>query len=209
MFVVYSPEGQSFIGAVQNIPVLKVDPSKRVMQSKEAGLEDMKMEPDHSSAYFQQGQALKKYQGVKHLNERKLVVKAHEIMSSPVITIGSGANLHQAWALMKEHSIDHLPVVNEQALLGIFSKSDLLNRVILNQQGEIEEVRSASVAEIMSQQVIATQADTDIREVAQALTEFDIGALPIMTTNEELVGIVTLSDLVKRLSQQPPLELYI
>jgi len=209
MFMVYSPEGQSFLGAVQNLPVIKVDPAKRINQTNETGLENMHLEPDHSSAYFQHDQALKKYQDVKHVNERKLIIKAFEVMTSPVITINQEASLFDAWALMQTHNVQHVPVMADGLLIGIFAKSDLLNRVILNADNEIEEARSDHVADIMSNQVVATQPDTDIREVALALTQYKIGALPIVTSNEELLGIVTLSDLVERLSQPPPVELYI
>ena len=208
MFVVYSPEGQRFIGAAQNLPALKVGPIAPISKEKGASLKDMSLEPDHSSPFFYQSMALKEYQEVKKPKERTLIFKASEVMSSPVITIGAEANLYEAWALMKKHDVHHIPVLESGVLVGIFSKSDLLNRVILNANGQIEETRSGSVKQIMQDEVIATQPDADIREVAVALTKYRIGALPIITADETLVGIVTLSDLVKRLSEQPPIELY-
>lgn len=208
MFVVYSPEGRRFIGEVNNLPSLKVDPIKRSNRAKQATLENMSLEPDHSSPYFQQDKALKQYQDVKEPNERKLIVKAFEVMSSPVITITSDASLYEAWALMQGHSIGHVPVVDNKVLIGIISKSDLLNRVILNADDEIEEVRSETVAQIMQGEVVTTEPDTDIREVAVALTKYQISALPVVNSNEVLLGIITLSGLVKRLSQPPPIELY-
>jgi len=208
MFMVYSPEGRSFIGAVQNLPVLKVDPSTRVNQTNKASLDTMNLEPDHSNPHFQHDKALKQYEGVKHLNERKLIVKAFEVMTSPVITCSPEMSLYEVWDLMQQHNIHHVPVLKEGLLVGIFSKSDLLNRVILNADKQIEEAHSNSVADIMKDQVVATEPDTDIREVAVALTKYDISALPIVTSNQALLGIVTLSDLVKRLSQAPPIELY-
>ncbi|MBN2864797.1 MAG: CBS domain-containing protein [Thiotrichales bacterium] len=208
MFVVFSPEGQSLVGAVQNLPVLKIDPATRVNQTNPTNLDNMSLEPDHSNAHFQQDKALKQYEGVKHLNERKLIVKAFEVMTSPVVTSSPDSTLYEAWDLMQQHNIHHIPVLKEGLLIGIFSKSDLLNRVILNEDKQIEEARSNSVAEIMKHQVVATEPDTDIREVAVALTKYDIGALPIVTSTQTLLGIVTLSDLVKRLSKSPPIELY-
>ena len=209
MFVVFSPEGQNLVGAVQNLPVLKVDPATRVNQANQVGLDTMNLEPDHSDAHFQQDKALKQYQEVKHANERKLIVKAFEVMTSPVITSTPETSLYDAWDLMQQHNIHHIPVLNAGLLVGIFSKSDLLNRVILNDERQIVEAHSQHVADIMRDEVVATEPDTDIREVAVALTKYAIGALPIVTSNQALLGIVTLSDLVKRLSQTPPIELYI
>ncbi|MDG6773201.1 CBS domain-containing protein [Thiomicrorhabdus sp. ZW0627] len=210
MFVVYSPEGQSFIGAAHNLPVLKVDPSMRVTQAKKAGLDDMSLEPDHSNPYFQKNEALKKYQNVqKSGGDRRRSVKVSELMSSPVVTIDSEALIEDAWNLMVEREIHHLPVIFNEQLAGICSKSDVLQRIILDENGNIEEARGDVVGRIMNPQVITTRPETEIREIALALTQYRIGALPVMDQQEHLIGIVTLTDLVKHLSQRPPVGLYV
>lgn len=208
MFVVYHPEGQSFVGAVQNLPVVKVDPATRVSETNKTGLESMNLEPDHSDPHFQ-NPALRQYQGVKHVNDGKVIVKAYEIMSTPVMTVEPDTSIEQAWELMRSQQVHYLPVLKEGGIKGIFSKSDLLNLVILNAEGDIDESRVEQVNEIMREQVVAVEPDTDIREVAQALTLYEIGALPIVTQEGDLLGIITLADLVKRLSKMPPVELYI
>ncbi|MDX1347068.1 MAG: CBS domain-containing protein [Thiomicrorhabdus chilensis] len=210
MFVVYSPEGRSFIGAAQNLPVLKVDPAKRIKASPKASLEDMRMEPDHSNPHFREQAALKQYQHVQQPEmQRHTVVKVEEIMTTPVITMDLHTSIEEAWKLMDERNIHHLPVMENNQLIGMCSRTDVLKRVILNEQGELELAMPEGVVVIMQSEVVTAKQGTEIRQVAMALTQYHIGALPIIDEEEKLVGIVTLSDLVKRLSQQPPVELYI
>jgi acetoin utilization protein AcuB len=210
MFVVYSPEGQSFIGAAHNLPVLKVDPATRVPETSKAGLEDMNMEPDHSNPRFQADQALKHYRQTQQgQQERHVAVKVAEIMSSPVHTVEPDALLDGAWAMLQRHEIYYLPVVTEGRLLGICSKSDVLKKIIVAPGGEAEIAQNLRVAEIMQPEVVTATLETEIRQIAMALTQYHIGALPIMDQQGQLVGIVTLADLVRRLSQEPPIELYV
>lgn len=210
MFVVYSPEGRSFIGAAQNLPVLKVDPAQRIKASPKASLEDMRMEPDHSNPHFREKAALKQYQHVQQPEtQRHTVVKVEEIMTTPVITMDLHTSIEEAWKLMDERNIHHLPVMEDNQLIGMCSRTDVLKRVILNERGELEQAMPEGVDVIMQSEVVTAKQGTEIRQVAMALTQYHIGALPIIDEEENLVGIVTLSDLVKRLSEQPPVELYI
>jgi acetoin utilization protein AcuB len=211
MFVVYSPEGRSFIGAAQNLPVLRVDPVKRVSPAQEAGMENRRMEPDHSDAHFQQDSALRRYQRVQNADQeqRHPAVSVAEIMSISVVTVSPETTLETVWNLMQQHQIHHLPVMSDDQLVGMCSRNDVLKRVIVDDKGELEQVSDTNVAKIMRSEVVTAHPHTEIRQVALALTQYAIGALPIIDQQERLVGIVTLSDLVKRLSQLPPIELYV
>ena len=208
MFVVYSPEGRSFIGATQPIPTLKVDPSSRVNAVEDNVLDGIDVESDEQSAQ-QKGAAINAYLTNQKDKSRRVVVKVSEIMSSPVEVVSSENSLEEAWLRMKGGMIAHLPVMGENQLIGICSQTDLLGRVIVGKEGALEGVKPETVADIMTTQVVTTQADTDIRHVAMVLTEYRIGALVVMNQLEKPIGIVTRGDLVKRLANDPPVELYI
>lgn len=208
MFVVYSPEGRSFIGATQPIPTLKVDPSTRVNPVEEDVLDGIDVDSEEPSAQ-QKGVAINAYLTNQKDKSRRVVVKVSEIMSSPVEVISSENSLEDAWIRMKDGKIAHLPVMGENQLVGICSQTDLLGRVIVGKGGDLEGVKPETVADIMTTQVVTTQADTDIRHVAMVLTEYQIGALVVMNQLEKPIGIVTRGDLVKRLANDPPVELYI
>lgn len=206
MFVVYSPEGQSFIGSVQQLPMLRVDPAKRINRVDQDDLpalnvdQDTPQQPNSKKALI----AYKDNQKTK----RRVVVKAAEIMSSPVIVISALATLEEAWQLMKDERIKYLPVINESELVGICSQTNLLARVIVDKDGNLEGVKPELIEDIMNPMVVTTTGDIDVRHLAEALTEFDIGALVVTDAYQKILGIVTEKDLIKRLAKEPPIEIY-
>lgn len=74
-------------------------------------------------------------------NPKEILVK--DIMSSPVITVDQTTSIKDCANLMKENSIHHLPVVNEDGqIVGMISASDFL--VIAEAMGNNFEERSLS-----------------------------------------------------------------
>ncbi len=216
MFIVYAPEGKSFIGEKPKVPSLKVAAMTPVNPVEEDVLEGEKA--DFSASYNAHNQprkpqksdlAVHAYEVNQADKRRRVVVKVAEIMSSPVVLISDENSLEEAWLLMEEHKVSYLPVIRAGLLVGLCSQADLLGRVIVSKEGVLEGVKQETVAEVMHSQVMTTSGDTDIRHIAQVLSDYDIGALVIMNESSEVLGIVTEGDLVRRLANDPPVELYI
>ncbi|QBZ83406.1 Magnesium transporter MgtE [Hydrogenovibrio crunogenus] len=210
MFIVYSPEGRNFIGDKQRMPGLRVEPVNRVLPIGDSEMdEQLNLEEEYASVRGKSKEALAQYESVQHEKERKLVVKVSDIMVQPVITVTADLTLVEAWEMMRHSNIQHLPVVNESsALIGLISAHDILMRGIMDTEGNIEEIRDGTVADAMNEEVITTKVDTDIRRVAYVMSEYALGCLPIMSEVDTVIGIVTLSDIVRRLAEEPPLEIY-
>ncbi|WP_127470757.1 HPP family protein [Thiomicrorhabdus aquaedulcis] len=210
MFIVYSPEGQRIIGA-SLIPPLKVDPASRINPVEQAGFGAVNVEEHERENPAKRAQSpLNAYELMQKQEQgRRLVVKVADIMSYPVIHVSSEWTIEQAWLLMQQHKIKHLPVLMHDRLVGICSQDDLLARIILSKKGDIEGVKAEQVADVMHANVITTVPETDIRRVAQVFDDYSIGALLVMSTQGVMLGIVTKMDLIHRLSQEPPLELYV
>ncbi|RLG60198.1 hypothetical protein DRN86_03095 [Candidatus Geothermarchaeota archaeon] len=66
----------------------------------------------------------------KNLNFRK--VKLKSVMSKPVITLGPNASIEEAIKTMKIRNIRHLPIVENNFLIGIVSERDLVWHGIIN-----------------------------------------------------------------------------
>ena len=59
-------------------------------------------------------------------------MQARDIMTAPVISVGPGATIADAIALMLKHHISGLPVVDaDRRLVGMLSEGDLLRRAEL------------------------------------------------------------------------------
>ena len=64
-------------------------------------------------------------------------------MSTPVVTVTSDKSIREAAALMREHSVQHLPVVDDDEVVGILTTTNLahylprLRRNILRSRNEL------------------------------------------------------------------------
>ena len=212
MFIVYAPEGKSFIGQTPKAPPLRVGPVMPVNPVEEDVLDGEKADLKasyHAQKHQKSDSAVHAYEVNQADKRRRVVIKVAEIMSSPVVLISDESSLEEAWLLMQEHKISYLPVVKSGTLVGLCSQADLLGRVIVSKEGGLEGVKQETVAEVMHAQVVTTSGETDIRHVAQVLSNYGVGALVIMSEFNEVIGIVTEGDLVKRLANNPPVEIYI
>lgn len=211
MFVVYSPEGRNYISAGQPLPDLKVDRSQKVLAEGDSEMDQFTLPAKSREGRDPKSHnAIEQYQQVQSPTERQVVVKVAEIMSQPVMTIEQEATITQAWERMQQSNVHHLPVVNETGrLIGLLTHIEILQRVITNPKGMIEEAMPETVADVMIREVITTKVETDIRKVAFVMSEYAVGCLPIMSEQEDVIGVVTLSDIVRRLAELPPLEIYV
>ena len=81
---------------------------------------------------------------------RKVIIKGRssdttqvaEIMTSDVVTASRSQTVNQCMGVMTERSIRHLPVVEDDKVIGMISMRDLVQAIIADQQEEIEQLES-------------------------------------------------------------------
>lgn len=66
--------------------------------------------------------------------------KVSEVMSSPVLTVNSKATIDDCMRLMTTERCRHLPVVDENTLVGVVSIGDLVNWIITAQDFTIHQL---------------------------------------------------------------------
>ena len=79
---------------------------------------------------------------------RKVIIKGRssestrvsEIMTADVITTSSSQTVNECMNLMTEKKIRHLPVVEDNKVIGMISIGDLVEAIISDQQEEIEQL---------------------------------------------------------------------
>ncbi len=136
---------------------------------------------------------------------RKPAVLAHDIMSGPVITLRPDATLADAWGLMRTRGIRHVPVVSETGVMvGIMSDRDILQ--FSHSSGRPLPAHIAG--QVMEREVLSATPSTPIQEIAGAMVNEGIGALPILDEAQHPIGIITASDILRALMNQAPLELW-
>jgi CBS domain-containing protein len=63
-------------------------------------------------------------------------------MSSPVLTVSLDTSVQACMQLMTDRKVRHLPVVENNRVIGMISIGDLVKAVIVDQQQHIEQLES-------------------------------------------------------------------
>ena len=116
-------------------------------------------------------------------------MKVKKRMVKKLVTIGKHATVSDAITLMKEHSIRHLPVIEEGALKGWVTEGDIRQAYLASL---IEQV---SIGDIMIKDPITISSEANLEEAAEILFRHGIGGLPVVDKNK-FVGIITVADIM-------------
>lgn len=111
-----------------------------------------------------------------------------EIMKK-VVTISPSATVKEAAQTMVKDGIGSLVIVDKGKLAGIITERDILK--YYSGSGS----PGASVSKIMSKNVKTIEADEEIENAAEIMSQNKIKRLPV-TQKGKLMGIITATDLV-------------
>jgi CBS domain-containing membrane protein len=137
-----------------------------------------------------------------------------EIMSKDVLAVEFGTELAEAWALMQDHAVQALPVVNKpRHVIGIVTRSDFLRHAGLTEQPTIarrlreflqrtphtHSTKHEVVGQIMTAPARTAQEATPIVDLVPLMADVGHHHVPIVDDQRRLVGMVTQTDLVAAL----------
>ena len=120
-------------------------------------------------------------------------------MSRNLITLPPEASVAEALALCRERRIRHMPILEEGRLIGIVSDRDLRDASpTLGDPERTKALQEIRVGEVMTQEVTTIDPKDFIENAAQEMYELKIESLPVVA-EEELIGIITSSDMMRAL----------
>lgn len=208
MFAIYNIQGRRFRDNLENL--------KRVHSPHHAQDVGFQTNIAQDETVIVQGltnsqvntQGVEAYKKMIHANERERVFHAYQIMNSPVMTIPLDTPIQEAYQLFHSHKVNQMPVSNQQMrLVGLVTLNDLLAFII--QDGEkVSFIKNKTIEDAMSKEVITADPVSDVRRIAHVMVEYKLTAVPIVNEQDHLVGIVTRTDLLKAMLQDPPLNLW-
>jgi CBS domain-containing protein len=141
-----------------------------------------------------------------------------DIMTAPVVTITLDTPVHEIAALLLEHHISGVPVVENGRVVGLVNEFELLRRHEIGTEGSapekswwtrlierdprpIEYVKSHAqhAKDFMTRQVISVTEDTPVQKVASIFAARTVRRIVVLR-GHELEGIVTRANLVQALA---------
>jgi len=125
----------------------------------------------------------------QQVEQVRKVKRAENGMIYDPITIHKDATVGEVLALMAEHKIGGIPVVDNKGLLtGIVTNRDL----------RFQDNHKTPISEVMtSQNLIVTRHGTDLQQATQLLKTHKIEKLPVVDDKGKLVGLLTFKDIAK------------
>ncbi|MBB5236069.1 CBS domain-containing protein [Deinococcus budaensis] len=131
-------------------------------------------------------------------------------MSSSPVCVTPGHSVPDAARLLRVRGIRRLPVLEGQHLVGIVTDRDL-REALPGQAGTLSlwEATAASpgvcVGDVMRRSVVTTTPDADARGAACTLLQRRIGGMPVVDRSGGVVGMLTVTDLLRDYaSARPP-----
>lgn len=123
-----------------------------------------------------------------------------EIMTANPLSITRTTTLAQARDLMVEKHIRHLPVIDNDQLVGLVSQRDILaaensSLLVMEQNSRESYEKTIHVEEFMKTKVVSIDQKVSMLEAALYLQKHKIGCLPVIE-QDKLIGIVTDSDFI-------------
>jgi len=115
-------------------------------------------------------------------------MQVKDIMTKDPVTIDINSSVKEATRLLSYHNIGRLLVIKDKKLVGIVTDGDLM----------IEHERETPIKDFMSENLILVDQNQSIKKTAQILAEHQISGLPVVDDQNDLVGIVTVEDIVYR-----------
>jgi len=118
-----------------------------------------------------------------------------DYMTAAPTTISASADYQQAFEIMEQHDLHHLPVVDaSDCVAGILTRRDLQLAARCFKEAPIE------VREVMHTPVTTIAANADLAEAVERMRHDRIGCLPVSEDGgHHLVGIITETDLLRAL----------
>ena len=119
-------------------------------------------------------------------------LKVKDVMTSAVLTGSKNQTMRHIQALLRENKVAGIPIVEGKQLVGLVSTEDIINAL---DKGYID----SPVEERMTKNVIHLQDDMPVSFAISYLNKYRYGRFPVLNKNNELVGILTSTDVIRAL----------
>ena len=124
-------------------------------------------------------------------------MKISEVMTPNVETVSPDQTAREAASFMLRAEAGSIPVCEGDKVVGIITDRDIAVRGVAEGRGPETLVR-----ELMSDGIICAHEDDDVDHVARRMSDEQIRRLPVLDSDDKLVGIVSLGDLARETASE-------
>ena len=123
-----------------------------------------------------------------------------DIMTRKVITMNCHETVLKAYKKYRDFKVGCLVIKDNERCVGIVTERDLIERTINIIPEEKEKTmlidpKKTEIKEIMSDGIRSIHPFEKIQTAVEIMEKYRIKKLPVVTDNEKLVGIITITDI--------------
>ncbi len=211
MFSMYDDDGLNFRNNIDHLyKVNELSPSQRI---KNKTKDESQEEKQNFQEALYKGKITKEatnaYKSMTNLDTRVDIYHVEQIMSHNVLTVDDSKTILECYQMMREHHIQQLPIIaeNKLHLKGIVTRLDIL-KYLMSDLEFAQDKADTPISELSTKKIITTDPISDIRRVAQVMVDLNLNAIPVVTEEDILVGIVSRNDIMKAVGSLPHLQLW-
>ena len=120
---------------------------------------------------------------------------AADAMRTPLTASPSDRLVHVR-RVMLDRDVGRLPVMENGKLVGIISERDVAKslrafRDLVPSSQQEARIKNLLVSDVMSRDVKSIYIDTPLEEARKRMLDLDLGGMPVLNQNNELVGMLT------------------
>jgi CBS domain-containing protein len=116
-----------------------------------------------------------------------------DIMTKKVITVDANSTVRNACKLMDKHDVGCLLVTEEgSSAVGIVTERDVIRKVVKN--GKDPEI--ITIKRIMTTPLVVISPEASVETAVDTMIKNRIKKIPVVSDENDLVGIVTATDIV-------------
>ncbi|MEA2017475.1 MAG: CBS domain-containing protein [Campylobacterota bacterium] len=209
MFSMYDDDGLNFRSNIDHLySVHSLSSSHRLHNETK----DKENTPQFKDSLYKgkiDQEAKDKYKQMANLDTRTEIFHVEQVMSYTSIIINDSTTIQEAYDLMQEHKVQQLLVRsdNKNHLKGMITQLEILNFMMVNSDSK-NTIINKHISEISTKNIITTDPISDIRRVSKVMIDFNLNAIPVVDSEDVILGVVSRHDIVKAVSSIPHLQIW-
>ena len=122
-------------------------------------------------------------------------MKVNECMCQDVCFVKPDCKVYDAARIMNENHIGCIPVCDEQRnVVGLLTDRDIVLRTVACDKN----TKTTPVSEIMTTNVCTCSCEEDVNQAQNLMAKNQIRRIPVVDSQNKIVGILTLGDLAHK-----------
>ena len=124
-----------------------------------------------------------------------------DICNHDAVIIGKSDSIYTAAVLMRDQHVNYVVVVESQQGNNIPIGAVTEREIVVDMVAERLDLDTVSVGEVMKPQLVMANEEDDVMKTLKRMRHTSLRCIPVINADKTLVGILSVDDILDRLSE--------